>query len=314
VKGQCDRLTIQNNHFRDAILEWPFGYMKCSSGVSGFFEGGAVNVDARYSGRGLVFRRNLIEGVFDGVHLTPWREDHARTQETDFYENRLSGCLDDFIECDGFSRNIRIMNNIMDRSLTGISVAQALDGPTFIVNNVIGNCGVVSAAQREENYGYPFKTNGGEGAEIGSGPLFFYHNTAYTSDPNSRALLVKRPTWKKLVMRNNIWCGQKAGFELWHEQPSPIDWDYDNLFVSDPTAPLVVQSYRNRFPKLTDVRNRFKWLPHGLSADPRFIDPPQGNYHLRVTSPCIDAGVALPGINSLPTRGRAPDLGAYEIH
>ena len=314
VKGQSDRLTIQNNHFRDAILEWPFGYMKCSSGVSGFFEGGAVNVDARYSGRGLVFRRNLIEGVFDGVHLTPWREDHARTQETDFYENRLNGCLDDFLECDGFSRNIRIMNNFMDRSLTGISVAQALDGPTFVINNVIGNCGVVGAAQREENYGYPFKTNGGEGAEVGSGPLFFYHNTAYTSDPNSRALLVKRPTWKKLVMRNNIWCGQKAGFELWHEQPSLIDWDYDNLFVNDPTAPLIVQSYRNRFPKLTDVRNRFKWLPHGLSADPRFIDPTQGNYHLRVTSPCIDAGVALPGINSLSTRGRAPDLGAYEIH
>ncbi|MFO1007288.1 MAG: right-handed parallel beta-helix repeat-containing protein [Planctomycetaceae bacterium] len=312
VKGQCDRLTIQNNHFRDAILDWPFGYMKCSSGVSGFFEGGAVNVDARYSGRGLVFRRNVIEGVFDGVHLTPWREDNARTQETDFYENHLSGCLDDFVECDGFSRNTRIINNVMDRSLTGISVAQALDGPTFVLNNVIANCGVVRAAQREENYGYPFKTNGGEGAEIGSGPLFFYHNTAHTSDPNSRALLVKRPTWKKLVMRNNIWCGQKAGFDLWHEQPSPIDWDYDNLFVSDPTAPLVVQSYRKRIPKLVDVRKRFQWLPHGLSVDPRFVDPRKSDYRLQEDSPCIDAGVVLPGINSLSSRGRAPDLGAYE--
>lgn len=312
VKGQCDRLTIQNNHFRDAILDWPFGYMKCSSGVSGFFEGGAVNVDARYSGQGLVFRRNVIEGVFDGVHLTPWREDNARTQETDFYENRLSGCLDDFVECDGFSRNTRIMNNVMDRSLTSISVAQALDGPTFVLNNVIANCGVVSATQREENSSYPFKTNGGEGAEIGSGPLFFYHNTAHTSDPNSRALLVKRPTWKKLVMRNNIWCGQKAGFELWHEQPSPIDWDYDNLFVSDPAAPLVVQSYRNKFSKLVDVQKRFQWLPHGLSVDPRFVDPLKGDYRLQKDSPCIDAGVVLPGINSLSSRGRAPDLGAYE--
>lgn len=312
VKGQCDRLTIQNNHFRDAILDWPFGYMKCSSGVSGFFEGGAVNIDARYSGRGLVFRRNVIEGVFDGVHLTPWREDNARTQETDFYENRINGCLDDFVECDGFSRNTRIMNNFMDRSLTGISVAQALDGPTFVLNNVIGNCGVVSATQREENSGYPFKTNGGEGAEIGSGPLLFYHNTAYTSDPNSRALLVKRPTWKKLVMRNNIWCGQKAGFELWHDKPSPIDWDYDNLFVSDPSAPLVVQSYRHPFPTLVDVRKRFQWLPHGLSADPRFVNSSRGDYRLRDDSPCIDAGIALPGINNWSSRGRAPDLGAYE--
>jgi hypothetical protein len=125
---------------------------------------------------------------------------------------------------------------------------------------------------------------------------------------------VKRPTWKNLVMRNNIWCGQKAGFELWHEQPSPIDWDYDNLFVSDPTVPLVVQSYRNKSPKLVDVRKRFQWLPHGLNADPQFVDPLQGNYRLREVSPCIDAGVVLPGINSLSSRGRAPDLGAYETH
>ncbi len=312
VKGQCDRLTIQDNHFRDAILDWPFGYMKCSSGVSGFFEGGAVNIDARYSGRGLVFRRNVIEGVFDGVHLTPWREDNARTQETDFYENRLSGCLDDFIECDGYSRNTRIFNNVMDRSLTGVSVAQALDGPTFTLYNVISNCGVVSAAQREEHSGYPFKTNGGEGAEIGSGPLFFYHNTAYTSDPHSRALVVKRPKWKSLMMRNNIWCGQQAGFELWHEQPSPIDWDYDNLFVSDPTAPLVVQAYRTKFQKLSDVQTRLKWLQHGISADPRFIDPNQGDYRLRDSSPCIDVGISLPGINHLSSQGKAPDIGAYE--
>ena len=312
VKGQCDRLTIQDNEFRDAILDWPFGYMKCSSGVSGFFEGGAVNIDARYSGRGLVFRRNVIEGVFDGAHLTPWREDNARTQETDFYENRLNGCLDDFVECDGFSRNTRIFNNVMDRSLTGISVAQALDGPTFTLYNVIGNCGVVSAAQREENYGYPFKTNGGEGAEIGSGPLFFYHNTAYTSDSHSRALLVKRPAWKKLVMRNNIWCGQQAGFELWHEQPSPIDWDYDDLFVSDTNAPLVVQAYRTKFPKLSDVRSRLKWLRHGINADPQFIDSGRGDYRLRDSSPCINAGVPLGGINRLSTLGTAPDLGAYE--
>lgn len=312
VKGQSDRLTIQGCHFRDAILDWPFGYMKCSSGVSGFFEGGAVNVDARYSGRGLVFRRNVIEGVFDGVHLTPWREDNARTQETDFYENRIEGCLDDFIECDGFSRNTRIFNNFMNRSLTGISVAQALDGPTFTLYNVISNCGVVSAAQREENYGYPFKTNGGEGADIGSGPLFFYHNTAYTSDQNSRALLVKRPRWKNLVMRNNIWCGQKEGFELWHEQPSPIDWDYDDLFVGDPTAPLVVQAYRKKFPKLSDLRSQLKWLPHGISADPKFADPANGDYRLNNTSPCLDTGVSIPGINYWQTLGKAPDIGAYE--
>lgn len=113
-------------------------------------------------------------------------------------------------------------------------------------------------------------------------------------------------------MRNNIWCGQQAGFELWHEQPSPIDWDYDDLFVSDANAPLVVQAYRTKFPKLADVRSRLKWLPHGISADPQFIDSGRGDYRLRDSSPCINAGVPLGGINRLSTLGTAPDLGAYE--
>ena len=34
-------------------------------------------------------------------------------------------------------------------------------------------------------------TNGGPHPEIGSGHVFFYHNTAYTDDPDSRAMLVK---------------------------------------------------------------------------------------------------------------------------
>jgi len=312
VKGQSDRLTIQDCQFRDAILDWPFGYMKCGSGVSGFFEGGAVNVDARYSGRGLVFRRNSIAGVFDGAHLCPWKVDEARTQETDFYQNYIDGCLDDFIETDGFSRNTRIFDNVMNRSLSGISVAQALDGPTFALYNVIGNCGMVSASQREGNSGYPFKTNGGSGEEIGSGPMFLYHNTAYTNDPHSRALLVKRPKWKSLVLRNNIWCGKKMGFELWNATPSPIDWDFDDLFISDPGEPLVVQAYRTKYQKLDDVRSRLKWLVHGISEEPKFIDPENADYRLQKDSPCIDAGVALPGINDRRTTGTAPDLGAFE--
>lgn len=312
VKGNSDRVTIEECEFRDAILEWPFGYMKCG-GASGQFEGGAVNVDASFSGRGLVFRRNRIEGLFDGVHLTPWRVDEAATNEIDFYQNRIEGCIDDFIEADGFARNVRIFENAMNRSLSGISMAQALDGPTFVVYNVLSNCGVVAAAQREENYGYPFKTNGGSQAEVGSGPMFLYHNTSHTTDPKSRALLVKQAKWKLLTMRNNIWYGEEAGFELWPKEPSPIDWDYDNLFVAKKSAPLVVQAYRKKVQTLRDVQKEFGWLKRGLSAEPGFADSLRGNYELKKKSPCVDAGVALPGINVLRTVGKRPDVGAFEF-
>lgn len=312
VKGNSDRVTIQDCTFRDAILEWPFGYMKCGEGVSGQFEGGAVNVDAAFSGRGLVFRRNRIEGLFDGAHLTPWREDNAPTNEIDFYENVIDGCIDDFLEADGFARNVRIFDNIMNRSLSGISLAQALDGPTFVLYNTLANCGVVPAAQREENYGYPFKTNGGAQADVGSGPMFFYHNTAHTTDPQSRALLVKQARWKQLRLRNNIWCGEAAGFELWPKDPSPIDWDFDNLFVSNLKAPLVIQAYRTNYQSLEDVRRHFGWLQRGLNVPPEFRRQAQGDYRLEQTSPCRDAGTLIPGINPLRMKGSRPDLGAWE--
>jgi hypothetical protein len=312
VKGQSDRITIQDCTFHDALLSWPFDLMKQEGGISGYFEGGSLNVDASYSGRGLVFRRNRIEGLFDGAHLTPYRENNARTNEIDFYQNVVDGCVDDFLEADGYSRNVRIFDNRMTRSLSGVSLAQALDGPTFVIYNVLAECGSVPAAQRGEHYGYPFKTNGVPGSDTGSGPIFLYHNTAFTSDPNSRAMLVKRARWKQLRLRNNIWCGQAAGFELWPQEPSPLDWDYDNLYVAKKQEPLLVQAYRRKFPTIKSITMKFGWQTHGLSKDPQFRHAAAGKFELRDESPCIDAGVLLPGINSLRIQGAAADIGAVE--
>jgi hypothetical protein len=314
LKGLSDRVTIQDNYFEDAILQWPFGYMKCVAG-GGPFEGGAVNVDANYSGRGLVFRRNHVKNIFDGAHLTSWLVCEARTSETDFYQNTIEDCIDDFIEIDGIARNVRVFDNYMSGSLSGISLAQALDGPTYIAYNVLANCGMVPAATREGNPGYPFKTNGGNGGiskDWHTGAVYFYHNIAHTQDPESGAMLVKFAKWRLITMRNNIWCGNKLGAEFWRKEVSPIDMDYDTLFVSKPDAPLVLQQYHTEYRTLDDVRQHFGWLRNGLSADPRLEATAAGRYTLRPDSPCIDAGTPIAGINELRTRGAAPDMGAYE--
>jgi len=314
LKGESHRVTVQDCGFSDSIIEWPFDYMKRNEAVGGQFEGGAVNIDASYSGRGLVFRRNRISGLFDGCHLTPWREDTAVTNETDFYQNEIEGCIDDFIEADGFSRNLRIFDNRMRRSLTGISLAQALDGPSFVIYNQIIDCGVVSAAKNGENYGYPFKLNGGPQADVGSGEIFLYHNTAYTSDPQSHALLIKNAKWKRLTFRNNIWCGQAAGFALWPKDSAPIDWDFDDLFVTDRSVPLVIQGYRKKSALLVDVQRNHGWMRHGLNSDPQFRDVSKQDFSLNKSSPCVDAGEFLPGINEGRSKGSRPDLGAVESH
>jgi len=323
VKGNSSNNTIQDCSFIDDTNHWSFGYAKTEAGwyYHGQVETGAVCVDARYSGRGLVVRRNHIAGVFDGSHLCPWVQIGARTSETDFYQNEIKDVADDFIETDGYSRNVRIFENRMDGSLSGISLAQALDGPTWVMYNIIANCGVCVATQSGGDWGYPIKTNGGDhNDDMGTGYVMFYHNTAYTRDPGSFAFLVKYAMWRGFRLRNNIWCGKAMGVRTLQLQLWPTDWDYDDVYhESGPFAQLGDRVY----PTLDEFRKGrvLMYLPefgpkgigeHLVSVDPGFENADGGDYRLRPGSPCADAGVVLPGINDKRYQGKAPDLGALE--
>jgi hypothetical protein len=68
------------------------------------------------------------------------------------------------------------------------------------------------------------------------------------------------------------------------------------------------------FPTLADFQKAFDSLVHGISADPKFTNAGAGDYHLADDSPCIDAGVVIDGINETRTKGKAPDMGAFEAH
>lgn len=316
VKGNSSNNTIQDSIFIDDTNHWHFSYAKNREGWNyhGQVETGGVVVDGAYTGRGLVFRRNRVDGMFDGSHLCPWVEIHPRTSETDWYDNTLIDIADDFVETDGFSRNVRIFNNYMDKSLSGVSLAQALDGPTWIIYNVIANSGVCVASTNPADYqyeGYPFKTNGGPNPRVGSGPIFFYHNTAWTSDPRGGAMLVKSEAkWKIMTLRNNIWAGNVTGFNCWNPRPSLMDWDYDDVY--SPKGPFFRMRDAADCPTIADFRKVYGSLIHGISQDPALVAPQQGDFSISRTSPCVDAGVVLPGINDLRSAGKAPDIGSYE--
>ncbi len=58
-----------------------------------------------------------------------------------------------------------------------------------------------------------------------------------------------------------------------------------------------------------------------VSNDPQFVLAPAGNYRLRVTSPCVEAGLSQPWMSgaqdvegSPRISGALPDIGAYEFH
>jgi hypothetical protein len=63
--------------------------------------------------------------------------------------------------------------------------------------------------------------------------------------------------------------------------------DFDLVYLSTPDKLLVWGS--SSYLSLAAFRSATGREVHGIQADPKWIDAPVGNFHLRVGSPAIDA-------------------------
>jgi hypothetical protein len=312
VKRASHRLLVEGCRFVDDCTRWGFLPKGMDDiGYSAHIELGAVYVHNPYEGRGMVIRNNVIDGLFDGIHLAPTGPPpKVRTHETDFYNNRVVKVCDDLIEADGQCLNLRIYGNRMANFLSGISIAQGCQGPTYVVYNELIGAGNTSATRLPPHFeGYPVKTNGG--TRYGTtGWAFFFHNTCYTSTPKTNAFRVQVAQWRRLVMANNLWQGTQDGFVFWRDAISPLSITNDLIYAE--TGSLLKigkktyatkQAAENRLPPFANVK----------LADPKLQNPGSGDFRLRYDSPAIDAGVVIPGINDQRFRGKAPDIGAHEF-
>ena len=79
------------------------------------------------------------------------------------------------------------------------------------------------------------------------------------------------------------------------------------------TAPAEQpDSARKLMATIDDARRALGMMEHGISADPEFVDAEGGDFRLKDTSPCIDAGEVIEGINDGRFEGGGPDMGAFE--
>ncbi len=93
------------------------------------------------------------------------------------------------------------------------------------------------------------------------------------------------------VIMNNIVTGNSSRGMGCVNNSCPTDFSYNDVWGNS-------QNYYNCSPG-----------PGDISADPMYVDEPNGDYHLQAGSPCIDSGNPAPAYND--PDGTRNDMGAY---
>ncbi len=305
------RNLIQNNEFIDTVRDWPWDAVYDGTRLTGAGGIRFLNPDGNNAiARGNVIRRNTFHNLFDGFGACPFQKEGDTTNETDVYENLVYQVTDDGMEADGWCSNVRIWNNTVRDSITGISLAPARGGPVYAIRNLIYNTSAAVRAplgQVGPCCGTAFKFQYSEPGS-GSGPIYLFHNTA-VAGPNSRGMYLVDPViLSKLVLRNNIWVGNRR-VALANSVDDPVDFDYDDLWA---TGINTIAEWGDRsFANLSAFTGSTAQESRGMNVNPEFVDRDKADYRLSPKSPLIDAGVLVPSIND-DFQGRAPDIGAFE--
>lgn len=198
-------------------------------------------------------------------------------RDSDIYGNHVADCTDDGIEVDGGAENIRVWDNLIERTYCGISLAPVILGPVYVWRNVIREYG-----------GAALKMGYGERRSYGA--VYLYHNTVFA--PDQSAIADWGGAFGFLTSRNNILAvGNGPCIDDRRDDPTN-SYDYDLL------------QGRVKLNRPTE--------PHGVKGDPGFVDASAGVLLLTPQSAAVDAGVVLPGFDD-GFAGRAPDLGAFEL-
>ncbi|MGE0605773.1 MAG: right-handed parallel beta-helix repeat-containing protein [Pirellulales bacterium] len=336
LAGNCREVTIQDCEFFDAMAGWHAWKVKASyddfapySNIFPFYsrmlERGGVLYQHGFQGRGIVVRRCQFHDFAQAGHLGPpsWNDGHLDSYEIDFHDNRVWNCAEDGFELDGDSRNVRIWGNEFHHCNASLSLAVAQGGPVYVLCNVFHSIVTDTFTIRPEDGlktqpGHPFKFQTGDTASR-VGDLFFMHNTIDAPGGAVGLDLVAPARWKRFFARNNlIVSDQSHALVVESFDAFPTDLDYNGYFTTGGGSLAKIDTNtRDDLPPIdaktmAEIRE-LGWEQHGQFADPQFVDRAGHSYGLRASSPAIDRGEILPGINGSRFSGKAPDLGAFEF-
>lgn len=335
LDGDCRNIAIQDCEFFDAMAGWHAWKIKASydnhapySNIFPFYsrmlERGGLLYQHGFRGRGIVVRRCRFHDFAQAGHLGPpsLNDKNPDSYEIDFHNNRVWNCAEDGFELDGDARNVRIWGNEFHRCNASLSLAVAQGGPIYVLRNVFHSIVPDIFTIRPEGGlktqpGHPFKFQTGD-THSRVGDLFFIHNTIDAPKEAVGLELVAPARWKRFYARNNLIVSEKADvLVLYSFEPFPTDLDYNSYFTRGNNRLGIVDTNTQDGQPATQVKamadlRKLGWEKHGQSIDPHFVDPIKHDYRLRASSPAIDQGEVVHGINAGRFSGRAPDLGAFE--
>ena len=290
-----------------------------------------VNFDSRNGGNN-VLRNSRIYGVENGLVCdSPWSNsafgDPSYNPGVIISNNEFDLIGDDAVEADGPGYNIVIQENYFHDCFNAISTAPIGVGPVWAIKNIIYGVDRLLPSGGIDNTGRyggapygAFKFASGARPPR-NGKMLIYHNTSIINTGNSSngASAFSR-VWDNAAgldvrLRNNsLVIRQGSGKAIWIQGYASgyifnLDIDYDNLWRHSGgiLAEVIGAVYQN----LSDMQ-KSGYEPYGVSENPQYTNPAQGDFSLPAGSALIDAGVILPGIND-NYNGSAPDIGVNEF-
>jgi hypothetical protein len=315
IKGETtsNNAVWRNEIVEDGIRDFSWQAVKKS-------DDGRQGVNVLYAGRGNSVCHNKVDGWFDCIVYLSWKRPDALGihRDSDVMFNELLNATDDALEMDGGGVNMRVHANRIRNAHTAISLAPVERGPCYVTRN------------DATYHSLLFKMS--VGGATSHGWTYCYHNSGYTLDSGNGGSMIRFAPQKMLpcsnkVFKNNAMIGSEWSVRDWVNAVNYI-LDYNCYYNTPQTGLRPFQADGRRLESLEEFRAASGQETHGIYADPQFVSTPglglfqeadappvkdisAADMRLKPTSPCLDKGAVIRGIND-DFKGKAPDIGAFE--
>jgi hypothetical protein len=286
VRGNDVR--IEYNEIHDPAMNvWPWAAVKGTS-----MEGTAIVVRGHI---GAIVRGNELYDFFNGIYTgsSAALENPGIAFDTDIYNNYIHHVTDDGLEPEGASINQRFRDNTLDTMLAGISIAPVTQGPVWVLHSSFAN----------------YTGRGIKWDRNSDGIVLVYHNTFWTNAPAANGMDMISPVYNA-VLRNNIFQGRGYAIEEIPTGSTGHDWNYDNWYTTRPIPHFKWENVLHN--SIAGLCAASGLECKGYEDSPGLTNPGGGDFSLLPSSPNINRGVAIPGLND-NFAGSAPDVGAFEF-